>query len=119
LKLLLDEMLSPAIARVLRARGHDVVALKEQVEWEGASDAELMALARQERRVIVTANVRDFRALHAELVTPGGAGHAGLVLVSRAWPLAGNWGRGTAAALEQVLAEHPGADDLVGAEHWL
>jgi len=33
LKLLLDEMFSPAIAADLRGRGHEVVAIKERPEW--------------------------------------------------------------------------------------
>jgi hypothetical protein len=32
----------------------------------------VLALARAERRVIVTNNVRDFRPLHVESVMPGG-----------------------------------------------
>jgi uncharacterized protein with PIN domain len=59
LKLLLDEMLSPAIARALRERGHDVEAVKEHPDWEALSDPELVSLAVSERRATVTNNLRD------------------------------------------------------------
>jgi hypothetical protein len=34
---------------------------------------------RTERRAIVTNNLRDYRPLHAEAITPGGPGHFGMV----------------------------------------
>ena len=61
MKLLLDEMLSPAIARTLRAHGHDCVSVKEHAEWQGLPDADLVAIARNEQRAIVTTNLRAFR----------------------------------------------------------
>ena len=54
MRLLLDEMLSPAIARELRERGHDVLAAADHFGWVALSDAEVMALARTERRAVVT-----------------------------------------------------------------
>jgi uncharacterized protein with PIN domain len=119
LKLLLDEMFSPAIAQALRAGGHDVEAIKEHADWTGLSDADVVAIARREQRAIVTTNLRDFRRLHAELITPGGAGHKGLVLVptihrrTRA-----DVGR-LVTALEATLAEYPGEQDLANGETWL
>ena len=71
-------MISPATARALRDRGHDAVAVAEHPEWRAFSDAEVIALARRERRVVVTANLRDFRPLHRDLVALDGTGHAGL-----------------------------------------
>jgi hypothetical protein len=81
-KLLLDEMLSLTIARELRARGHDVLAVAGQPDWAALSDPEVMALARTEHRVIVTSNVRDYRPLHVEAVTPGGQGHFSMIFMS-------------------------------------
>ena len=66
MRLLLDEMLSPAIARELRERGHDVLAVPGHPGWVALSDPEVMALARTERRAVVTNNLRDYRPLHAE-----------------------------------------------------
>jgi predicted nuclease of predicted toxin-antitoxin system len=118
-KLLLDEMLSPAIARELSARGHDVQAVAGHQEREALSDPEVLAIARTERRAIVTNNVRDFRPLHAEAVMPGGPGHFGMIFMS------GNYRRTRAdigriiAALEAKMAQYPGDEDLANAEDWL
>ena len=83
MKLLLDEMFPPRVAAELRARGHDVVAIKERDEWQSLPDPEVIALARTEQRAVVTTNLRDFRPLHAELVAHDGAGHAGSALQNR------------------------------------
>ncbi len=119
LKLLLDEMLSPAIATALRARGHDVEAIKEHSEWEARADPELVALARQQQRAIVTNNLRDFRPLHAELVAPGGAGHAGMIFVPTSYRLSKrDIGRITKALEAQLLA-HPSDNALANSGTWL
>jgi predicted nuclease of predicted toxin-antitoxin system len=52
LKLLLDEMFSPALAQALRARGHDVEATKEHQDWTGLSDRDIIAPARREQRAM-------------------------------------------------------------------
>jgi predicted nuclease of predicted toxin-antitoxin system len=49
-RLLLDEMLSPVIARELCARGHDVQAVAGHPEREALSDPDVLALSRTERR---------------------------------------------------------------------
>jgi Domain of unknown function (DUF5615) len=119
LKLLVDEMFSPAIAHALRARGHDVEAIKEHQDWTGLTDREVIVLARREQRAIVTNNLRDFRPLHAELVAPGGAGHAGFVFVPTTYRhTKADVGR-LVAALEALLAEYPGEQDLASGETWL
>ena len=48
-RLLLDEMLAPLIARELRARGHDVEAVAGHPDRQALSDPEVMAFARAER----------------------------------------------------------------------
>jgi hypothetical protein len=118
-KLLLDEMLSPAIARELTARGHDVQSVAGHPDREALSDPEVLALARAERRAVVTNNVRDFRPLHSEAVMPGGAGHYGMIFMP------GNYrrtrddiGRIT-EALEAKIKQYPGDDGLANAEDWL
>jgi len=119
LRLLLDEMFSPAIARALRARGHDVEAIKEHPDWIGLSDRDVMALARREQRAIVTDNLRHFRPLHAELIAPGGEGHAGVVFVPTTQRRTkADVGR-LVAALEATLAEFPGEADLASGATWL
>jgi predicted nuclease of predicted toxin-antitoxin system len=118
-RLLLDEMLAPAIARELCARGHDVAAVAGQPGREALPDPEVMAVARTEHRAVVTNNVRDFRPLHHEAITPGGPGHYGMIF------LPGNDRRTRAdtgriiSALVAVLTNHPGERDLADGEVWL
>lgn len=119
MRLLLDEMFSPRIARQLRDRGHDVVAVNERAEWLGLSDSDVMSLARREHRAVVTNNLRDFRPLHAEAVIPGGPGHFGMVLVpSNYRRTVADTGR-IIKALEAALAERPDDDSLANGETWL
>ncbi|MCK6529816.1 DUF5615 family PIN-like protein [Myxococcota bacterium] len=63
-KLLLDENLSPAVGLSLRMDGHDVVHVRER-GLLGVSDHEVLERAFREERVLVTANVADFRKLAA------------------------------------------------------
>jgi hypothetical protein len=119
LKLLLDEMFSPAIAAALRSRGHDAVAIKEHPEWHAASDPDVVSVARAEQRAIVTNNVRDFRPLHAELVAAGGEGHAGMVFVPAKVPRTKAATGELVVALEAKLAEYTGDDDLANGETWI
>lgn len=119
MRLLLDEMLTPVIARELCARSHDVAAVAGQPGREALSDPEVMALARAGHRAVVTNNVRDFRPLHHEAITPGGPGHYGMIF------LPGSYRRTRAdtgriiAALDAVLVRHPGERDLANGEVWL
>jgi hypothetical protein len=62
-KLLLDEHYSPAIARQLRTRGHDVMAVAERPDLVGLGDDELLARMAQEQRAIMTDDVKDFLPL--------------------------------------------------------
>jgi predicted nuclease of predicted toxin-antitoxin system len=112
-------MLSPAIARELQARGYDVEAVAGHPDREALPDPEVLALARTERRAVVTNNVRDFRPLHVEAVMPGGPGHYGMIF------MAGNYRRTKSdigriiAAIEGKIKQYPGDEALVNAEEWL
>jgi hypothetical protein len=118
-KLLLDEMLAPAIARELRARGHDVEAVSGNAEYEARTDREIMALARLEHRAVVTNNPRDYRPLHSESVVPGGPGHFGMIFMPGSHRRTrADTGR-IISALERKLVEHPGDEDLASGETWL
>lgn len=118
MKLLLDEMLAPDIAKQLRERGHDVQAIAASEHAE-LNDPEVLDIARSQQRAVVTNNVRDFRPLHIAAVQPGGAGHYGMVLMSN------NFRRTKAdigrivVALEAKLTAYPGLEDLANAEEWL
>ncbi|HEV3319580.1 MAG TPA: DUF5615 family PIN-like protein [Solirubrobacteraceae bacterium] len=120
MRLLLDEMLSPAIARELRARGgHDVQAIQEHPEWCSYSDPEVLDLAREQHRAIVTDNLADMRPLHYEAIMPGGPGDYGLIFIPGGRPRTrGDTGR-IVAALEQKLAAYPRENDLANGEDWL
>jgi hypothetical protein len=118
-KLLLDEMLSPAIARELRSRGHDVEPVAGHPDRDALSDPEVLGLARAEHRAIVTNNVRDFRPLHHEAITPGGAGHFGMIFMPGSYRRTrADTGR-IITALGVILAGHPGEEDLINGEAWL
>jgi hypothetical protein len=118
-RLLLDETLSSAIARELRARGHDAAAIAGSPDREALSDPEVLALARAGHRTVVTSNLRDFRPLHHGAITPGGSGHYGMIFIP------GSYRRTRAdtgkiiTALEALLTRHPGEKDLADGEAWL
>jgi len=80
-KLLLDEMLSRAIAEQLRKRGHDVVSAAEVPRLHTRPDPEVFAAAQSEGRAIVTENAGDFRMLGAAAQLQG-VSHAGLIITS-------------------------------------
>lgn len=82
MRLALDVHLSgPVVGRALRERGHDILAVDQSPELRELEDDELLRLAREERRVLVTANVGDFME-HATQWAHAGESHAGVILVS-------------------------------------
>ena len=119
MKLLLDEMLSPVIARELRERGHDVESVAGNPGREAMSDTEVLALARAEHRAIVTNNLRDYRPLHHEAIVPGGDGHFGMIFMPGSYRRTKADAGRIIAALEAILAQHPGENDLASGEAWL
>ena len=85
-RLLLDEMLSGEISRRLREAGHDVAAVVEDRELIGVADEDVRVRATADGRCVVTANVRDFAALHAQWAGAGRS-HAGIIyVVTRVFP---------------------------------
>jgi len=118
-RLLLDEMLTPAIARELRSRGFDVEAVAGNRDREGMSDPDVLALARSEHRAIVTANLSDFRALHHEAITPGGAGHYGMIFIPGSYRLTNDNLGTVVTALDAILRSNPGDEDMANGEAWL
>lgn len=73
MRLLLDEMYAPTIAKQLRGRGHDVVSLHdpEYSTLEGAPDEEVWTRAIADDRTLVTENVQDFRRIEADALAGG------------------------------------------------
>jgi hypothetical protein len=68
------------VARALRKEGHDVRAADEERELDGMSDEDLLALATEERRVLVTFNVADFPGI-VRCWAEAGRAHAGCAIV--------------------------------------
>jgi hypothetical protein len=56
-RLVVDEMYSPAIAEQLRARGHDAVAVHEVPGLGGLADVALLQWAHDHERALITENV--------------------------------------------------------------
>ena len=81
MKLLLDEHYSPKIARRLRQRGRDVVAVGERRDLLGLADLELMRRMSAEQRAVLTSDAGDYIPLANSLVAAG-HGHFGLILTS-------------------------------------
>lgn len=118
MKALLDEHITPRAARLLRERGHDVVAVTECPDLIGAGDEQLWRTAMNEGRAIVTENARDF-ALLANQPYPAGSTHAGLVLLSpRAGPTALPATTQLVGALARLIAAYPG-EAFAGRVAWL
>ena len=112
-------MLGPQIARELRERGHDAIAIKEREEWVSYDDDQVMELARKEHRAVVTANLRDYRPRAAAAALPGGPGHYGMVFIPGGYRRTrADIGR-IADALEVKLEAHPGERGLDNQETWL
>jgi hypothetical protein len=80
-RLLLDEMLSAAIAEQLRDRGHDAVAVDESPSLRGLPDPDLFEHAQRERRALVTYNRDDFLALDRDH-RDRGREHNGIVILN-------------------------------------
>lgn len=117
MKLLLDEMYSPAIAGQLRRRGHDVESVVERSDLRTASDELVFAAGSREARVVVTENVGDYE-LEARTTSKRGGTHAGLIYTTNA-----RFPRGDArtvgrlvTALDELLRS---GIDLTDREYWL
>jgi hypothetical protein len=120
LKLLLDEHLSPEIARQLRERGHDVLAVGERPDLRERPDRVHFASLPGEQRAIVTRDLADFRPLLAGALRRGSPTY-GLVCVPARFPLnRAGIGR-LVAALDALLRERPELDAAIslGGEIWL
>lgn len=83
MRLLLDAHISAQrVAVPLRDRGHDVRAADEERGLDGSADEELLALAVEEERVLVTFDVKDFPAIVRRWAEAGRT-HAGCAIIVR------------------------------------
>lgn len=120
MKLLLDEPLSPEIARRLRDRGHDAVAVGECPELRGRPDRVHFESQPEQQRVIVTRDLADFRPLLADALRRGARTY-GLVCLPRSFALSREGIGRLVDALDGLLQAHPETDAAIalGGEIWL
>jgi hypothetical protein len=119
LRLLVDEMYTPAIAEQLRDRGYDVEAITERPGLRALADTDIFALAQQEQRAVVTENIDDFSII-ADGYDQRGHAHFGLVLVPHSsYPRnrPRTIGR-IVTELDRLLSEHPDATAM-SSRYWL
>lgn len=81
MKVLLDEMHSPAVAGTLREREIDAVAITELLEMRGLQDEDVLAWATSQGRAVVTENVADFTVIVGRWAQQRRE-HAGLILTN-------------------------------------
>jgi predicted nuclease of predicted toxin-antitoxin system len=120
-RLLIDEMFDPAIAKELRRRGHDAVSVAEIAATRGVTDEEVFALAQEQGRAVVTESVPDFATL-AGACAAAGRPHFGVIYTTnRKFPRARRSTAGrVVAALAQLLKENEDeGDERVSREMWL
>lgn len=84
MRFLLDEDLPPKAAEVARGMGLDVASVHESART-GMSDEHQLAFAASVGRILVTRNRDDFIRLTRSFFATGRA-HAGILIVSRAYP---------------------------------
>ena len=81
MRFLLDAHVSgPRVGQRLTEQGHDVLALDQVPALEGLDDEQVLTLATEDRRVLVTHNVRDFPSILREWAAAQRS-HAGVILV--------------------------------------
>lgn len=119
MKLLLDEQFPPDIARRLRERDHDVIAVCERPDLISAEDETLLALSTAEQRALLTNNVRDFVPIATRWIGDSRT-HYGLLLVSdRTLMRSRNTIGAYVRALDRFLRGHPADDALRDQIRWL
>ena len=108
MRLLLDANLSPkCVGSALETRGHDVLSLAWDAE-AALDDPQVLELAAQEGRILVTRNSRDFAPLLREWAEAD-RHHAGCILI---WTLAHHEFGAIVKGVVRLL------DDRPDAAHW-
>ena len=108
MKFIIDEDLSPRVARYLCQKFcFDAIAVRDR-GLLGATDSEVLEYAFKEDRILVTANIRDFEKLAAGVEV-----HAGIVLMLDGDLLAAEQIEAMAAVVRVLQAEMSIGKDLV------
>ena len=119
MKLLLDEQFPPDIAKRLRERDHDVIAVCERPDLISAEDETLLALSTAEKRALLTNNVRDFVPIATRWVGEGRSSHGLLLVSDRTLKRSRNTIGAYVKAIDRLLREHPEEDALRDQIIWL
>ena len=118
MRLLLDEQLSPEIAKQLQRRGHDVLSVAE-AGLRGHDDAAVLTWASSQERAVVTNNIRDFRPLHANYLSASTTHYGIILLPSTKFSLRLDALGTIVTALDRLLSEHPKPEEFLGREIFL
>jgi hypothetical protein len=119
LKLVLDELYSPAIAVGLRERGHDVISVHERPDLEGLKDEQLFPLLAGERRALVTENWPDYQE-QMRKAADAARDHYGVLFTSRTRLPRSKQTIGLyIRVLGDFLERHPDEDALLNSYRWL
>ena len=88
---------------MLARRGHDVVSLASDVALGALDDPEVLELAAEQDRILVTRNSRDFAPLLRQWAEAGRS-HAGCILI---WTFGHNEFGGIISAVQGQLDSRP------------
>lgn len=119
MRLLLDEMYTSDIAEALRELGHDVSAVAERRDLMSAADTLVFATAQEERRVIVTNNVRDFAPLSEQALQTGATFYGVLFTSDKSMPRRRANIRAYIDVLNAELTQHADDERLPAGVAWL
>ena len=116
MRFLLDEMFSQATVAALRARDLEASHVRDH-GLAATDDGQILEVACVEGLILVTANLRDFRPLHAERVAAGRKVTPLLLLAQRTLDaLGGSQPDAVASLIAAWAAANPSPYD---GEHWL
>jgi predicted nuclease of predicted toxin-antitoxin system len=108
LRLLLDANISPKrIGSALEKRGHDVLSLASDPALGALDDPQVLELAAEQSRLLVTRNARDFAPLAREWAEAG-RHHAGCILI---WTLDHNEFGAIIRGVTRLLDDRPNPED--------
>jgi predicted nuclease of predicted toxin-antitoxin system len=119
-RLLLDEMISPRIARELRENGYDVQAVKrDRPDLASRGDRELVRQMTTERRVIVTNDIADFQGIHDQFLAAGEEHHGMVFTFDATMPRTKDAIPQWVRALGELIDAHGDEDPLRNRIHHL
>jgi predicted nuclease of predicted toxin-antitoxin system len=120
LRLLLDEMIPPQVARGLREARYDVQAIKwDRNDLLGSSDLDLVRCMATERRTIVTNDIDDFQKIHDQFLATGDEHHGMIFTFDATMPRTKDAIPQWVQTLTELLTEHTDVGSLRNRVHHL